>query len=261
MYTIRKTNSSRTIQVFSTSSIPKTLLMAYCCMLLVALTQSRVILLPSSTISHETIEDRTALKPVVEEAVRETSTTCNNLTSNDITDDLTNNIVQKFEEKGLSVANKCKPQTNQKLRELFEANRGSTCITLTSINLPHQGSTKEVFMVSTTSSCSGTLRVDAQCSEGDVARCSSNTTMEYITDHTQEYFPRFILSVKCGECSKSDTECLNRNNRCASVAHNKMFKLLKRVEDECDDEGFEKWEADTEDKHINVGCSCRHVER
>ncbi len=234
------------------SSLPKLFLTAYCYMLLVTLTQSMPI---GTTYSRDTSNTAT-LKSLVEKAVNTTSLSCNNFTdssNNDITSILTNKIIQNARESGYKLKKTCTPLTNEQLLKLFKNDTKvpkTSCVVLTAIG---DGPNQE-YVMSTNSSCLTDLNQHAQCLPQLQSHCSTTPTIDYISNGTNDdYFPRFVLSVKCGGCTEEDETCLIASGNCVYRNHMQPFHLLKREPDKCD-EGMEVWNR--EEKMVNVGCSC-----
>lgn len=191
------------------------------------------------------------LKPeAVETSLQESNSTNCNITSN-------HKLVIEVQYK----PRKCKPQTNENLKQLFMASPAkSDCITLTKILLPGALVTEEIFIITTNSSCLKRVRMDSNCFPiQNTSHCSTSTNIKYLDQLGEDYFPRFVLDVQCGGCDHENTteECLALNRGCGYRKHSLKVKLLKRDPDNCDADGFETWAmSDSDFTHVNAGCSC-----
>ena len=91
--------------------------------------------------------------------------------------------------------------------------------------------------------------------------CSIDTELKpLVAAHFREnYFPRYISQMACGGCRASDRQCQEKNQGCFVEEKVEGLDLLKRIEGQCDEDGFEKWVVDNKTKYnAVVACSCHY---
>lgn len=226
---------------------------AYYCMLLAVLIREAILVpLPFHSTESEILEY------IVKQAVNTSLSGDHSSRNHNLISSLTYNLIEILDSYGVELAyrqGRCRHQSSETLQQLFLQSMNPDCISLAKLLVPGENGKEEVFMITTNSSCSTELRMDSQCFPiGKEAYCSTSTHIQYL-DLGEDYFPQFVVSVQCGGCKSNDTECLDLNNRCWYRNHSVEYSLLKRVPDECDENGRELWEVEPGNE-VNVGCSC-----
>lgn len=180
--------------------------------------------------------------------------------------ELTTSIVKELKDGGIPECRRvCKPKGKASLAKQFLKAHSPDCsITLQSIELQSIGDGLTIYAVSGNTSCQQvTYQSECFLQQGESsqqAACSWKSQFAEIVDLSDNYFPRYILDVTCYGCQDDDIECLATTNHCYYEEKLLEFYPLKRKDGECDDNGFEMWEADTS-KHLSVngGCDCRRL--
>lgn len=215
------------------------------------------------------------LRTVVQQAVSSSVETLgtNTTLNNDTTCQLVNNIVDKLLEAGVRTP-KCKPRTLEQLKQQFlestlnsdgfSSQSNGNCLGLEKLT----GFRDDIYYITTSSSCSSTARniqnihIDPVCyGNGNHSHCSMDTELQPIVNNLVElenYFPQYMLQIVCRGCKRNDDHCLEEHNNCYVYEKKSPgFHPLKRsATDECDDNGYEKWELDTKQLKAVVACSC-----
>ena len=223
---------------------PILLHMVFCSMVLLAtITTASTLSTNPSNHSNST----KLLQSLLREAVN--SSACNLSTPS-----LASKLIGIMQDKGVILKKKCKPQTLESLSERFLNYRyRSSCVDLTRLNITGEDGEREATLITTNSDCVAGLVLDRECFQG-LPQCTTRTTIDYLGD---DYFPKFILRTECGLCDGTQDGCRPSSGpRCTTGGLNRDFKLLKRVPGECDADGREIWELESQIRHVSVACSC-----
>ena len=189
---------------------------------------------------------------------------------------IVNHIVEGILSSGLC-SPKCIPRTAEDLMEHFiemNNNHGnnfkrsstedqhSSCLLLEKMTVGPVG--EDIYYIKTNSSCRKSDVIDAVCYASDVRQedqCSVGTQLQPIAPDFNKrinYFPHYKFQLMCGGCSSTDNECLRQHNSCYVAESKVNFAPLKRVEGQCDEDGYEKW-VEGEEQEVNVDCNCRQT--
>jgi len=164
------------------------------------------------------------------------------------------NIVQELKAGGFDkqCSNKCKQRSKTFIVERFLQFQGPGCLTLQEISLTSIEPDLTIYALgkSKDSLCQA-VRFDPECLpeqyNGPLA-CTATTNLAQIPGLTENHFPRFMMDVECGVSPQSS---------CVSADKLLRYYPLVRSE-ECDGEGYERWEQDTSQGRLsmNAGCDC-----
>ena len=180
-------------------------------------------------------------------------------------EELTTRIVKELKDGGVPECRRvCKPKEKASLAKQFQRAHSFDCVTLQNIELQSIGNGLTIYAVSGNTSCQQ-VTYQSECfpqqgASSQQAACSWKSQFAEIVDLSDDYFPRYILDVTCYGCKESDFECLANTRNCYYEEKSLEYYPLKRKDGECDDNGFEIWEADAS-KHLSVngGCDCRRL--
>ena len=215
-------------------------------------------LLPSSSHPIANTNNTVILSSVIDKAVNYSLMSFN--TPKNLSIILVSKIMEIMQSKGVQLSyakKKCKPLEATKLEELFYRQTGLNCVSLTKLNLPTEHNERETYIVTTNSSCLTRVRKDSVCFPSRrKAYCGTSTSVTYLDDLSDNYFPRLVSELKCSGCR---WERGHTCNTCGFIEHQKTIKLLKRVPEECEEDGSEKWIIDSKTVTVGIGCSCIRV--
>ena len=199
------------------------------------------------------------LNQVIDKAVNDSLLTLGNSTAN-LSTVLVSKILEVMQSKGIQLSyikKSCKALQASKLEELFYHQRGLNCISLSKLNLPGAVPERDTYIVTSDNHCLITMEQDPVCFPQDrKALCGTNTTTRFLDNFKEDYFPRMVSELRCSGCKwERGHSCPT----CGYYQHEEAFRLLKRVPNECDELGQEKWIVSSKTVTVGIGCSCLGV--
>ena len=220
------------------------------------------------SMSNVTSSSSSQLQAIVERAVNDSISALGDnviLNSNNMLE-FVNRVVKNLVDAGITAPLQCKPKPGNALKQQFLSGlRTSTetnmtihddnaCLRLDEV--PELGDNG--YILTTSSACKDDISINLTCfgSNNQQNQCFMKTTFKTITEESN-YFPRYMLQMTCSGCSPFDTECLVEHRGCYADEKRQPFHLLKRVEGQCDENGFEQWQRDDTTQHAAVvACGC-----
>lgn len=220
--------------------------------------------------SNMTLSSSSQLQVVVECAVNDSiSVLGDNVILNvNNTLEFVNTIVRNLVDAGVTAPLQCKPKPGNALKQQFldnlqaentETHDGNACLRLDEV--PELGDNG--YILTTSSSCKDDVSINLTCfgAKYQQNQCFMETTFQTIVEESfrENYFPRYMSQMTCRGCSPFDTQCLNKHRGCYADERRQLFYLLKRVEGQCDENGFEKWQIDSTQHTAVVACGCHSL--
>jgi len=205
------------------------------------------------------VNNTAVLSQVINKAVNDSLTTLGSSTAN-LSTVLVSQILQEMLSKGIQltyIKKSCQAQQASKLAELFYSQRGLNCVTLSKLNLPRVVHERDTYIVTSDNNCLITMEQDPVCFPQDrKALCGTNTSTRFLENFNDDHFPRMVSELRCSGCKwERGHSC----QTCGYFQHEETFRLLKRVPNECDEDGKEKWIIDNQTVTVGIGCSCLGV--
>lgn len=220
------------------------------------------------SINDMTLSSSSQLQAIVERAVNDSiSALGDNIILNvNNTREFVNTIVQNLMYAGVTALQRCKPKPGHALKQQFllnlQVNDAGTrddnaCLRLDQV--PELGD--HGYVLTTSSSCKNDISINLTCfgTRNQQNQCYMETKFQPIVEESirENYFPRYMSHMICRGCKPYDIECLEEHRRCYAQEKREPFRLLKRMEGQCDENGFEQWQLDSTTEHTAVvACDC-----
>lgn len=176
---------------------------------------------------------------------------------------LVNRIIQAMKSSGVELVyskKMCKTLEGNELKNLFYTQTGLRCISLSKLDVPPGIQDRDSYIVVTNSSCLRTQSQDRLCypfnREGLCGVASSTRFLNTLSD---DFFPRFVSDIRCTGCRYEIGRATQHCRGCAYLPHEETFRFLRRLSNECDSSGKEKWILDSKTMTVGTGCSCLQV--
>ena len=222
---------------------------------------------PSTSVMNNTavtFSSSSQLQAIVECAVNDSiSALGDNIILNvNNTLEFVNTIVRSLLDAGVTAPLRCKPKPGHALKQQFLSSLqfndadvtlgGKACLRLDEV--PELG--ESGYILTTSSSCKNDLEINLTCfgTRNQQNQCYMETKFQSFSEN---YFPRYLSHMICRGCNAHDIECLEEHGLCYTLEKQETFHLLKRLEGQCDENGFEQWQIDATTKHTAVvACDC-----
>lgn len=224
------------------------------------------------SMNNMTISSSSQLQAIVECAVNDSISALgdNAILNVNNTLEFVNTIVRNLLDAGVTAPLRCKSKPGHALKQQFlssllanngNAFDGKACLRLDEV--PELG--ESGYILTTSSSCTNDVAINLTCfgTANQQNQCDMETRFQPIVKESrfrENYFPRYMSHMICSGCNRYDIECLEEHRRCYAQEKREPFHLLKRMDGQCDENGFEKWQIDSTTVHTAVvACDCLRI--